>query len=100
MNRDVHSIAYQPELAHIYLMKVEESISDRKLELAQWLLDLDDEMIIRQIEDLKEAALGDWWGTLTDEEKSSVNRAEADVAAGRVHSHEEVVNELKQWLEE
>lgn len=79
-------------------MKASENISERKIELAHWLLEVDDEAIIAQIEELKKAALSDWWDQLTDEEKLDVEASEADVAAGRVVPQEEVFKEALTWI--
>lgn len=42
-------------------MKVAENNSERKVELAHWLLELDDENIHLQIEELKKISAGDWY---------------------------------------
>lgn len=81
-------------------MKQSATISDRKLELAQWLLAIDDEALLAQIEALMQTTTGqpDWWDELSEEEKAEVKEAEADLAAGRVFSHEEVMEKLKSCL--
>lgn len=79
-------------------MKVSENISDRKVELAHWLLEVEDEAIIAKIEELKKSTLKDWWDELTPEEKMEVEEAEADVEAGRVVSQDELLVEALSWI--
>ena len=81
-------------------MKVTETIADRKLELAQWLLSLDDEVMIAQIESLMKTALSeyDWFDELSDAEKTELDEAEADIAAGRVLTHAQVMENIKACL--
>jgi hypothetical protein len=88
-------IASDTQIAHIYTMKVEESIADRKLEIAHWLLELDDESVLQEIEELKNAATGDWWASLHDEDKAAVNRGIDDIEAGRISPHAEVMDRMK-----
>ncbi|HEX2900742.1 MAG TPA: hypothetical protein VHS96_13550 [Bacteroidia bacterium] len=79
-------------------MKASENISDRKVELAHWLLEVEDEAIIAKIEELKKSTLKDWWDELTPEEKMEVEEAEADVEAGRVVSQDELLVEALSWI--
>jgi predicted transcriptional regulator len=79
-------------------MKVEESIADRKLELAHWLLELDDETVLQEIEELKKTAMGNWWNSLNEEDKAAVDRGMADIAAGKVSPQEEVMDRLRVWI--
>ncbi len=76
-------------------MKAEESISDRKLELAHWLLEVDDETILQEIEELRKAASEDWWGSLTNEDKAAVERGLADIEAGKVSPQTVVIDRLR-----
>ena len=41
----------------------------------------------------------DWYDDLTAEQKESIKRGKADIEAGRVTSHEEVKNEIRQMIE-
>jgi hypothetical protein len=79
-------------------MKNDESLAHRKLELAQWLLELDDETILQEIEELKKVAPGNWWDSLPDEDKASVERGLADIEAGRVSPQSEVMDRMRAWI--
>ncbi len=78
------------------MMKVIETIADRKLELAQWLLSLDDEVLISQIEGLMQAAMSehDWYDELSEIEKAELDEADADIAAGRVLTNAQVMENI------
>ena len=43
------------------------------------------------------AQANDWWDELSEEEKAGVEEAEADIAAGRVYSTDEVMRSAKPW---
>jgi predicted transcriptional regulator len=84
-------------------MKIKESFFELKNDTARIILGLQDEAIlarVREILEEAEGADGGWYDSLDDEDRASVDRADADIAAGRLHSHEEVKAELKQWLKE
>jgi hypothetical protein len=97
-----HFVPYHDCITVIFytnlIMKVSENISDRKVELAHWLLEVEDEAIIAKIEELKKSTLKDWWDELTPEEKMEVEEAEADVEAGRVVSQDELLVEALSWI--
>ncbi len=75
-------------------MRDSENISQRKVELAHWLLEVEDEVIIAKIEELKKSTLKDWWDELTPEEKMEVEEAEA----GRVVPQDELLVEALSWI--
>ena len=41
----------------------------------------------------------DWYDDLTVDQKKSIKRGRADIEAGRVTSHEDVKNEIRQMIE-
>lgn len=84
-------------------MKSAESFFELKNDTAQIILALQDEALLARVREiLEDAALADggWYDSLDDEDRASVDQAEADVAAGRILSHEQVKENLKQWLKE
>ncbi len=84
-------------------MKSAERFIELKNDTAQIILALQDETIRARVgEILEDAALADgaWYDSLDDEDRASVDQAEADVAEGRILSHEQVKENLKQWLKE
>jgi uncharacterized NAD(P)/FAD-binding protein YdhS len=74
-------------------MKGAESFLELKNDTAQIILALRDEALLAKVRELlaeAEAADGRWYDSLDNEDKASVDRADADIAAGRLHSHEDV----------
>ena len=63
-----------------------------KLELIEWLSNLQDSETIEYLKFVKDSDSkeNDWWHDLSDEVKAGIERGLADVDAGRVVSHEEV----------
>lgn len=63
-----------------------------KLELIEWLSNLQDSETIEYLKFVKDSDSkeNDWWHDLSDEVKDGIKRGLADVDAGRVVSHEEV----------
>jgi hypothetical protein len=63
-----------------------------KLELIEWLSNLQDSETIEYLKFVKDSDSkeNDWWHDLSDEVKAGIERGIADVDAGRVVSHEEV----------
>jgi predicted transcriptional regulator len=81
-------------------MKVEESLSELKQDILQLVESSQDEAILNEVRQLLQHPAEDWWDELTEAQKASVERAEADVAEGRVFTHEQVKADLKKWLKE
>jgi predicted transcriptional regulator len=80
-------------------MKVAESISDIKVGVTRLLMATQDQALLAEIHALLlNAASGeDWYASLDEEDKASIARGQADIAAGRVHTTEEVMREARIW---
>jgi predicted transcriptional regulator len=81
-------------------MKIEESIAERKIDLAQRLLAIDDLAVLDEIYAILVNAAEDdvnWYENLSDEDKASIERGRADIAAGRVISQKDLMAESKTW---
>lgn len=92
----------KPDKFHIFtLMKVADNFFELKNDTAQIILALQDEDLLAKVREVLEDATmtdGGWYDALDDEDRNSVDQAEADVNAGRILSHEQVQENLKQWL--
>ncbi len=68
------------------------NVQFEKLKLIEWLISLQDETLLNRVKFLKDnqSAPLDWWDTLTNEEKSAIDKGIEDAKAGRVTPHEEV----------
>jgi len=62
-----------------------------KLELIQWLGQLNDQGLLASLLELKKANEGDdWYGALTADQKAAIAAGEEDIKAGRVIPSAEV----------
>lgn len=62
-----------------------------KLELIEWLVQLEDDEVIRYLKIVKDSeGSNDWWNDLTDEQKAGIERGLSDIDEGRTFPHEEV----------
>lgn len=78
-------------------MAVEIHIEKKKLELIQWLSTLDDINVINKIADLRKNQ-DDWWDTISDAEKKSVEKGLEDAESGKVTPHSEARKLYAKWL--
>lgn len=74
------------------------SLQKEKLELIQWLSTLEDKSIIEKIKNLRKAETKDWWDTISEEEKTSIEKGLIDLKAGRKKPHSEVRKLYEKWL--
>ncbi len=63
-----------------------------KLELIEWLKNLDDDEIISYLKIVKNSkeSNSDWWDDLTDDQKLAVQRGLDDIDNGRITPHNEI----------
>jgi predicted transcriptional regulator len=63
-----------------------------KLELIEWLSQLDDDETIEYLKVVKDSRSSnkDWWNELTDKQKQGIERGLKDIEHGRTVPHEEV----------
>lgn len=62
-----------------------------KLELIEWLTQLNDEDTIEYLKIVKDSKTdGDWWEDLSLEQKTGIERGLKDIDEGRITPHEEV----------
>ena len=75
------------------------SIKNIKKGLHELIDSVDDEaalVICKQILEREAAREVDFWDKLSEEEKAGIERGLADVEAGRVSTHEEVMSRVKE----
>lgn len=66
-----------------------------KLELIEWLTQLDDEDTIEYLKVVKDSKTdGDWWEDLSPEQRTGIEKGLKDIDEGRVTTHEEVKKRL------
>lgn len=68
-------------------MKTDSQIPEQKIELIQWLSSLEDEDIIEKLLQFRQAETKDWWDTIQEEERNSIQKGLEDVANNKLHPH-------------
>ncbi len=71
------------------------NIEAEKIELLKLILETEDEAIIQELKVIFKKQEPDFWDELPDQVKKRINLGLEDVAAGRVRSHEDVMQEIK-----
>ena len=77
---------------------MEADIQNTKIELIQWLTTLDDKSLIQKILDLRTNQTKDWWNTVSESEKESIEQGIIDADNGRVISHSKARKIYEKWL--
>ena len=79
-------------------MKTDENLSGMIDEVVKLVRSSQDMAMLAEVRALLSGGTSDWWDELTDEEKAGIDEADADIAAGRVFTTEEVMQEARPWL--
>ena len=79
-------------------MKAEFNIQSKKLELIQWLSTIEDLSILNKIIDLKTQENKDWWNSISENEKQSIEKGLQDAKAGKLNSHSKAKQLYDKWL--
>ncbi|MBF4486251.1 hypothetical protein [Flavobacterium sp. CSZ] len=79
-------------------MKAELNIQSKKLELIQWLSTIEDLSLINKIIDLKKQENKDWWNSISENEKQSIEKGLQDAEAGKLNSHSKAKQLYDKWL--
>ena len=75
-----------------------ELIQNTKLELIQWLSTLEDSSIIEKIMELRKGEKKDWWNSISDNEKQSIEQGLQDADSGKLNSHLNARKLYEKWL--
>lgn len=72
----------------------------KKLEIIEWVASLKDQELLKKIEELKKQAVQEAYEAQLqpmnqEDYEALIAESEADIAAGRVYSHEEVIDYFK-----
>ena len=79
-------------------MDIKIDISSKKLELIQWLSTIENVSIIEKIMDLKKKENSDWWRTLSESEKESIELGLKDADNGKLNPHSKARDLYEKWL--
>ncbi len=73
----------------------------QKLDLIHWITELDDVPTLEVLEIIKEqSSKKDWWDSISDTEKDSIEKGLADAREGRVVPHALVKKRYEKWLKD
>ena len=79
-------------------MKVDLNIQNKKLELIQWVSSLNDISILEKITELRKQESKDWWLSISESEKKSIDLGIADAEEGKLIVHSEARKLYEKWL--
>ncbi|MCB0430246.1 MAG: hypothetical protein H6585_13940 [Flavobacteriales bacterium] len=65
------------------------NIQAKKLTLIEWLLRVQDEKVLKKIENIRDKS--DFWDELTQEEKDEIDAGIAELDKGAVHSYKDII---------
>lgn len=74
------------------------TILNQKLELIQWLSTIEDTSIIEKIMDLRKKESKDWWNSISESEKESIELGLKDAESGKLNSHSKARELYEKWL--
>jgi|688.fasta_scaffold1019780_2 hypothetical protein len=74
------------------------TVAQKKIALAQRVLETDDKQILKELEAVFVRHNEDWWDTLPDRIKESVDRGLKQSEKGVGVSHELVMKKMEKWL--
>ena len=79
-------------------MDIKINILNKKLELIQWLSTIEDATIIEKIMDLRKKESKDWWNSISESEKESIEKGLNDADAGKLNPHSNARKLYEKWL--
>ncbi len=69
-------------------------IQAKKLELIKWLIQLNDESLLKKIEALQVEDI-DFWNELSEQQKQDVKKGIAELDAGQRYEYEQVISKYR-----
>ncbi|MEG0917620.1 MAG: hypothetical protein RSF68_11465 [Myroides sp.] len=73
-------------------------ILNKKIELIQWLSTLEDKSIIEKLLQFKKEESKDWWNSISDEEKSSIEKGIIEADEENLKPHTVAQKVYEKWL--
>lgn len=77
---------------------MEAQILNKKIELIQWLSTLEDISVIEKLLEFRKEETKDWWDTISDEEKDSVEKGLSEAEEGHLKPHTTARKIYEKWL--
>ncbi|CAM4159503.1 hypothetical protein FLAN108750_13255 [Flavobacterium antarcticum] len=79
-------------------MNTETTILNQKLELIQWMSTIEDFSLIEKIMALRKKETSDWWNSISESEKQSIELGLKDADSGKLNSHSKARELYEKWL--
>lgn len=79
-------------------MNVNLNILNQKLELIQWLSTIEDASILEKIMDLRKKESKDWWNSISESEKESIELGLKDAGSGKLNPQSKARELYEKWL--
>ena len=79
-------------------MNLDFNIESKKLALIQWLTSLNDVSMIDKILELKNKESKDWWNSISEDEKKSIEAGLNDAENGKLNDHSQARKLYEKWL--
>ena len=79
-------------------MNIDVNIQNKKLELIQWLSTVEDLAIIEKIIAVRKQESKDWYDSISEREKESIEKGLEDAEAGKLNSHSTARKLYEKWL--
>ena len=79
-------------------MKSDVTLSNKKIELIQWLSTIEDVSILNKIMELRKKESKDWWNSISENEKQSIELGLEDAKSGKLNEHSEARALYEKWL--
>lgn len=73
-------------------------ILNKKIELIQWLSTLEDNSIIEKLLKFKKEETKDWWDSISEVEKKSIEKGISDADNNKLEPHSNVRKIYEKWL--
>ena len=79
-------------------MKVNLEILNLKLELIEWISSIEDPAILEKIMELRKKESNEWWCSISESEKESIELGLKDAEAGKLNPHSKAKELYEKWL--
>lgn len=71
---------------------------NKKIELIQWLSTLEDSSIIEKLLKFRKEETKDWWDTISEDEKKSIEKGISEANQEKLEPHSTVRTIYENWL--
>ena len=79
-------------------MNIETNILNKKLELIQWLSTIEVSSIVEKNNELRKKESSNWWNSISENERKSIELGLKDAASGKLNSHSTARKLYEKWL--